>query len=427
MTPSRGPELRSASIRVALTAAAVVAVVYLVIAVAVVAIVSRTLTSQIDDHLADSLQHVAPNPFGPPGDDSPGRPDDGPFDPVIVWQVAASGTVTSSDDAAVLPTAYIGVSDPQTIQIGTSTVRVRGAVMGDERVIVGQSMSSVSQAESTIILAEVIIAPLLLGVVFLGAVAIGRRVASPIEAARQRQLEFTADASHELRTPLSVIEAQTSLALSHDRSEAWYRTAFQRVDHESKRIRHLVEDLLWLARFDSTSGRPNAEPVDVGVLAAQTVDRFGIIAETRHISLSLATAAGTNVVTVPPEWLDRLLGVLLDNACKYAPDGGSVSVSVATDGARIRLTVDDSGPGIPPDERDRIFDRFHRATDAVGGAGLGLSIADAIVKATNGRWRIASSAAGGASMSVTWARAFAGPKEAALERLQPAEDLKTRR
>jgi two-component system OmpR family sensor kinase len=134
------------------------------------------------------------------------------------------------------------------------------------------------------------------------------------------------------------------------------------------------------------------------------------VAEARHQSLAVrvGAAADAAIVTVAPEWLDRLLGVLLDNACKYSPEGGSVTVSVAAEGRRVRLAVDDSGPGIPAEERGRVFDRFHRATEAPGGAGLGLAIADAIVRASGGRWLIATSPAGGASVSVSWIRSAVG-------------------
>ena len=124
-------------------------------------------------------------------------------------------------------------------------------------------------------------------------------------------------------------------------------------------------------------------------------------------------AGASVVITTPPEWLDRLLGVLLDNACKYSAVGGSVQVVVANEGGRVRLTVDDSGPGIPPEERSRIFDRFHRAVDGTaGGAGLGLAIADAIVRATQGRWEVGTSEQAGARMSVTWSRTLSGPRGA---------------
>jgi signal transduction histidine kinase len=256
--------------------------------------------------------------------------------------------------------------------------------------------------------AEIGIGCALLVVVFLGSLTIGRRVALPIERSRQRQLEFTADASHELRTPLSVIEAHATLALARGRDPDWDQAAFGRIDHELKRTRRLVDDMLWLARFDSTGGVPQAEPVDVRVLAAQTADRFGAIAESRKqtVTLDPASLTGDAIVTAPPEWLDRLIGVLLDNACKYSPEGGSISVRVSAEGRRVRLTVDDSGPGIPADQRDRVFDRFHRATDAAGGAGLGLAIADAIVHASGGRWHIGTSPVGGASISVSWPRSM---------------------
>jgi signal transduction histidine kinase len=414
-------QVRGASIRVAFGAAAVVAVIYLVVGVAVIIIATGSLTSQIDARLAGVLPRIASDPFqarggfpsGPRRDD---RPDQqlGPI--LLAWRIAADGTVLADDPDFPLPAEYQNVTGPQTVVIRNTPVRIQGMALGDRYIVVGQSTTNVEQTASTILLAEVIIAPILLLVVFLGAVAIGRRVALPIELARQRQMEFTADASHELRTPLSVIEAHTSLALVQDRNVEWYRRAFGKIDVESKRIRRLLDDLLWLARFDATRGQPNAEPVDVAVMAAQTVDRFGVVAEARHLGLTVATNGESQVIVAPPDWLDRLLGVLLDNACKYAPDGGTVRVSVDIDRDRVRLTVDDSGPGIPVDERARIFDRFHRATETGGGAGLGLAIADAIVKSTGGRWKIDASPLGGASMSVSWPRALAGSREPAARR-----------
>ena len=343
-----GQDVRATSIRVALSAAAVVGVAYLFVAAAVVLIVTRNLTAQIDGRLAASLSQISREPppqttgFGAPPPDRPFGP------PVIVWTIHPDGDVTCNTSNAVLPAAYRTVTAPQTVAINNAEVRIAGAAAGGQYVVVGQTMESVSQAQSTVIVAESIIGPILLVLVFLGAVVIGRRVAAPIERARQRQLEFTTDASHELRTPLSVIEAQTSLALSQDRSESWYRTAFQRVDRENKRIRRLVDDMLWLARFDASQGQPNAEPVDAGVMAVQTADRFAVVAEARHLSLRVHPAPESSVIAAPPEWLDRLLGVLLDNACRYSPEGGTVDVSVTHDGARVRVTVDDSGPGSRP-------------------------------------------------------------------------------
>ena len=419
MTRGPLPQVRRTSVRVALAATAVVAVAYLAVALAVVFLVTRNLTAQIDANLSNALAQITHGDVGPPpngvGFDAP--PPKIPFGaPVIVWTRQPDGRVLASRSDATLPAAYYDVRDPVTIPIGNASVRIEGAPAGSQYVVVGQTMESVSQAQGTVIVAEIVIGPVLLLFVFLGAVSIGRRVAAPIELARRRQLEFTADASHELRTPLSVIEANTSLALARDRDEAWYRAAFTRLDGETRRMRRLLEDMLWLARFDSLQGPPQSEPVDLGVLAGQIGDRFRAVAELRAQTLAVDVEAGPHVVSAPPEWLDRLVGVLLDNACKYSPDGGTVRLAVGGDGSRVRLTVDDSGPGIPPDQRDRVFDRFHRATDQQSGAGLGLAIADSIVRATKAHWRIGTSDAGGSSMTVVWPRALAPRRPLATAR-----------
>lgn len=420
----QAPEVSRSSIRVAFGSTVVVGLLYLVIAVGVYAIVTQSLMSQVDRQLAGVLGPLSGQAPPPRGDEpgSLGGPQGRPSEQLLGWVVYSDGTVaslaprTSAASSADLPASLRTVEGSMTTSItlagSSQPVRLLGVTAGSGRIIVGEIIWSVTDAQNNIFQAELIIAPILLALVFLGAVAIGRRVAAPIEQARLRQLEFTADASHELRTPLAVIEAQTSLALAQPRDEAWYRRGFERVDAESRRMRRLVEDLLWLARFDATGSHPSADLVDVGVLAAQAVDRFAGVAETRHLALRLRVASGGQVVKAPPDWLDRLLGVLLDNACKYAPDGGSVVVVVDDDGGRVRVRVDDSGPGIPEAERARIFDRFHRASSSGGGAGLGLAIADAIARATGGRWRIGASEAGGASIAVSWPRAMSASRQA---------------
>jgi signal transduction histidine kinase len=412
-----GPSVWALSIRVALAASAIVGIAYLLIAAVVVIVVTNNMTADLDGHLTMVLGQVSDR-GGPAGGPFPG------FDPsrqdprglpVLAWSVDASGNATAVglNDLA-LPAEGRHVLAPETVTIDGAGYRIAGVSVGQGWYVVGQATDGISQTQSTLIVAEMGIGCALLIVVFLGAVAIGRRVGVPIELARQRQLEFTADASHELRTPLSVIEAQATLALARGREAAWDQTAFGRIDQELKRTRRLVDDMLWLARFDSTGGLPEAEPVDVKILAARTADRFAAVAEARKQTLTVERGSGAEdaIVTAPPEWLDRLVGVLLDNACKYSREGGGVSVRVAVEGRRVRLTVDDSGPGIPAEERSRVFDRFHRATDTPGGAGLGLAIADAIVHATGGRWHVGTSPAGGASVSASWPRSMSGHREA---------------
>jgi len=304
---------------------------------------------------------------------------------------------------AVPVAQFIGATAP-----GSSKFGVIVRAIGGVHIVVGQSVANVEATQHNILTAEVLIGPLLLVLVFLGAVTVGRRVGSPIERARQRQIEMTADASHELRTPLSVIEAQTSLALERERDTGWYRNAFQAVGVESKRMRRLVDDLLWLARFDSAGPAPSSEATDLGVLAQQAAERFTAVAEAHGLTMRVSVEPVSTMISAPPEWLDRLLGVLLDNACRYTPPGGTVDVLVGRRDGRVRLAIDDSGPGIPEAERKHIFDRFRRASDAPGGSGLGLAIAAAVVNASGGRWDVGASPAEGASMAVSWAPLIRG-------------------
>jgi signal transduction histidine kinase len=130
------------------------------------------------------------------------------------------------------------------------------------------------------------------------------------------------------------------------------------------------------------------------------------VARSRSITITADTGGpAPALISAPPEWIDRLAGVLMDNACRYAGPDGEVRISVAVAASRVSLAVEDSGPGIPEEERPRLFDRFHRATDKGQGAGLGLAIADSIARSTGGRWHVGDSALlGGARMEVSWRR-----------------------
>jgi signal transduction histidine kinase len=409
--------MRRASLRIALIATGLVFIAYVVVAGAVMLIVARNLTTAVDDRLRSYLGQITGQ--SPPAN---GFPSYGPAyeQPLLIWVVAPEGTVipvylqgqrqTATTEG--LPDAARAVSAPTSMQLSdgsemrfageTADVPVNHVLVPNAHVVVAESLANVNTTQRNILTAELLVGPIVLLAVFFGSLAVGRRVGAPLERARQRQIELTADASHELRTPLSVIEAQTSLALERERDVAWYRNAFASVGVESKRMRHLVDDLLWLARFDSTGQAPASEATDLGVLAAQTATRFEAVAQARGLTLTVAVEPVSTMISAPPEWLDRLLGVLLDNACRYTPTGGTIDLRVGRRDGRVRLVVDDSGPGIPPDERQRIFDRFRRASDTPGGSGLGLAIAAAVVNSSGGRWDVGTSAAGGASMAVTW-------------------------
>jgi signal transduction histidine kinase len=293
---------------------------------------------------------------------------------------------------------------------------VRSVNVGSTTFVAAQTLAAADRVASDLTALELVAGPVLLLGVFLGTLLIGVKAAEPVEAARRRQLEFTADASHELRTPLSVIEAEVTLALSTQRTEEQYRSTLERVGRESRRLTTIVEDLLWLSRFDDAPPPPGDLLVDVGAIGASCADRFAVVAQQRGITLALAVdVEGAPLVHAPPEWIDRLAAVLVDNACRYAGPGGVVQIGVGATPHRISLAVEDSGPGIPPEERVLLFERFHRATDLSSGSGLGLAIADSVVKATSGEWHVGTSDLGGASMAVSWHRASQGRRHAGGE------------
>jgi heavy metal sensor kinase len=213
-----------------------------------------------------------------------------------------------------------------------------------------------------------------------------------------RQRAFVSDASHELRTPLTIVRGQLEvLARQREVSAEDVRRVTRLVSGEIERMERLVDDLLLLAKTEE--GRPlERRDVELRPYVDELFDGLSLSAE-RHFELGPVSDVTLNV---DPDRLSQVIHNLAQNAVSHTAHGGLVRLSAQANGSKVLFAVEDDGPGIPPEERDRVFDRFHRTdysrvrTD--GGSGLGLAIARAIVEAHGGRIRARESAEGGARL-----------------------------
>jgi signal transduction histidine kinase len=404
--------------RVALVASSLVVGIYAVACVVLDVAVTHRLVTEIDARLFDRLEHVAKNPHASDRDDDSEQLDDAP---ALVWRVSRSGFATALEPTAPPLPRLRWVPGARTMEVGGVAFRLVAERTQGGYLVAGEAISQVARTRSALEAFEFLGGVLLWVAGFGGAFIVGLKASAPLEAVRRQQAEFSADASHELRTPLSVIEAELELALRRPRDEAHYEEVLRRVAAESSRLRRIVDDLLWLARMDSGRER-TAEPevVDLGALAQTTVERFRALAEQRGLRLQLELGAGgPHLVRAVPNWLERLAGVLVDNACKHAGEGATCWVYIGGSGNRVLLRVDDDGPGIPPDERQAVLNRFHRLSERTEGTGLGLAIADSAAKATGGLLRISESPHGGARFEVSWRRAGTRQPEGTATKRSP--------
>jgi heavy metal sensor kinase len=216
------------------------------------------------------------------------------------------------------------------------------------------------------------------------------------------QRRFMADASHELRTPVSIMRTAADVTLSQGgRDEAEYRDALSVVSQQTTRLARLVDDMLVLARADAGGDPIVRSEVDLDAVVLECLRDFGATAAAKAIRLSSNVRPVSAVAD--EALLRRLIGNLLSNAIAYTPEGGRVDVAIVDDRDRVSIQVADSGPGIPPEERERVFERFVRLDPArgQGGAGLGLAIARWIAEAHGGRLELLRSDAGGSVFAAT--------------------------
>jgi heavy metal sensor kinase len=200
--------------------------------------------------------------------------------------------------------------------------------------------------------------------------------------------QFTADASHELRTPLNAIQNVGEVGLRQDRDREYYREVIGSMLEESGRLARLVDSLLTITRADAGQLRLERTPIPILSFSREVLSLLDVLAEEKGQTISL-DGDGTAQVWADHLILRQVLVNLIDNAIKFSPCGGSIAVCIARRGAQnVSIEVKDSGPGIAPEHRGKVFDRFYRIDEArsheTGGSGLGLAIAKWGALAHNG-------------------------------------------
>jgi signal transduction histidine kinase len=216
---------------------------------------------------------------------------------------------------------------------------------------------------------------------------------------------FVAAVSHELRTPLAQIRLATdTLRLGREKDPARQLDALALVDREVTRLEHLVENVLRFTRGERTGEIAPLERVDLAAESRRVVEEFAPLAASRGVRVT-CSAEGAPVAALGAGSLRQVLLNLLDNAVKYGPTGQSVAVRVEdSNGAGSRLLVSDEGPGVPPEERERIWRPFQRGSAAleraVGGSGIGLTLVREIVEAHGGSVRVEPGQGRGATFVV---------------------------
>lgn len=345
---------------------------------------------------------------------SPGEAESGDVVVVQIWDRTGTRLYLSRPGARPPTRTEIGFSD---IKTSNGEWRVFGALVGNNVIQISQPMSVREELAAGMawrtMLPLLILLPLLIGVIWVTigrslkpvndlAAAVAARSADALDPLPDAHLpqevrplvdalngllarlgrsldvqrEFVADAAHELRTPLTALRLQIQLA-ERAESAAERAAALDRLRGGAERATRLVEQLLAMARSDPEAvERPFAD-VELTAIARDTVAELAPLAAARGLDLGVSALTPVNV-RGDADSLRVLLGNLVDNAIRYTPAGGTVDVAVTSNAGSMELAslaVTDDGPGIPAEDRDRVFDRFYRrdSTDSTG-SGLGLAI-----------------------------------------------------
>jgi signal transduction histidine kinase len=226
-----------------------------------------------------------------------------------------------------------------------------------------------------------------------------------LESSFKEQQRFIADASHELRTPLAVLRGETEVALGKSRTVEEYQQSLSLIQDEAERLSRIVEDLFILARQPiNTRAALNKESVSLNDAVRDCARAAQVLAFRKGVRLKLENDSPSIALNGDHELIRRMILNLLDNAVKYTPAGGEISLALLRQNGNAEIVVRDTGIGIPAEAQPRVFDRFYRVDKArartMGGAGLGLSIAQWIVEVHGGEINVVSAPGHGSTFTV---------------------------
>lgn len=229
------------------------------------------------------------------------------------------------------------------------------------------------------------------------------KLLQPVIESRKKQTEFVAAASHELRTPLAVILSAAECCRDADAEKQ--SRFLDTIKQEGDILTSLVNDMLTLSASDTQRFSCRPAPVELDTLLINTYEAFEPLAAEKKLSLSITLPEeALPPCTADADRIVQLLSILLHNALSYTPEGGRIDLALSHKKNRFYLTVSDSGVGIPPEDRKKIFERFYRAEkarSAKGHFGLGLSIAAEIVKLHHGAIHVTERPGGGSVFTIT--------------------------
>ena len=225
-----------------------------------------------------------------------------------------------------------------------------------------------------------------------------------LERSFSTQQQFIQDVSHELRTPLTILKGEIEVALKKVRSSHEYEEVLSSSLEEINKIRRIVDDLLLLARFDSKKIPFEMKEMDLNAEAKELLNDMDILARQKDIKINFFASTPAITLTADQNQLRQVLANLIDNAIKYTPANGEVSISLDKDDTHVRVKVSDTGMGIPLQEQPFIFDRFYRVDKSRSprGFGLGLSIVKSIIDAHHGKIKVESPPSGGTIFYVSF-------------------------